>query len=236
MGLFTPGAGIVAGLLKKQPKLPAFEQINAQTEQGKAIAGNQAALPGIEKVAGDVNSFNSQQLDKMLSFAIPGFSGLKSSVSQDLSAGLKGEFAPGAAGQADQALLRNSNAAYGIGSGTSGSNVQDLRLARNYGIAAQDRIDKSIGSTESWLKSIASIAIPGQFNISSMFVSPEQQIGLDTSERNNKFQYNLQKNIMKWQGSLGYLAGTELEQDSAQLDSMIGSVAGSAGGAASGGM
>lgn len=231
-----PGGTLIGGLIKGDgPKLPKLNVIDAQKEQEKAIAGNQAALPGLEKLGSDINSFSAGELDKMLSYAIPGFSGLKQGVSDNLAAGLKGQFAPGAAGAADAALLRNQNAAYGIQSGTAGANVQDLREARNFGLTAQSIIDKSISSTESWLKSMASIQTPGQFNIASMFVSPEQQIGLDTSERNNKFQYDLQKNIQKYQGSFRYLMGTQVEQDDAMINSMIGSVAGSAGGAAGGG-
>jgi len=228
-----PGGTLIGGLIKgKGPKLPPLEIIDAQKEQMKSITGNQAALPELKELAGDVNTFNTEQLDKTLSYAIPGFAGLKQGVSDNLLAGLRGEMSA-----ADSAALRNKNAAWGLQSGVSGGGgtVQDFREARNYGIATQSIIDKSINSTESWLRSMASIQTPGQFNVSSMFISPEQQINLDVSERNNKFQYQMQKNIQKYQSSARYLLGTQIEQDDAMINSMIGSVAGSAGGAAAGG-
>lgn len=230
MALFTPGSGILSGLLRGKPDMPAFQQIDPSAEQAKAIAGNQKALPGAEALASGVNSFNLDQLEKMLQTSIPDYEKIKDATSSNILDELHGKLP----GDVSDAISR-SGAAKALSGGYGGSGMHGDLVARDLGMTSLGLIDKGISSSESWLKTMSSITQPGFFNVSSMFLAPGQTMAQDTEERNSKFQHDWSKNILDWQSSLGYLAGNELEQDTSQLNSMVGSMAGSAAGGAGGG-
>lgn len=230
MSLTAPGGEIISGLLRGEPNLPAFSQIDPAAEQKKAIKGNQAALPGAEKLASGVNAFNMQQLESMLQSAIPGYESIKSGVSSNIQDELAGKIPKDV-----QDALGTSDAVRALTGGYAGTGMHGNLVARDLGLTSLNQIDKGISSSESWLKTMASIEQPGFFNVSSMFLTPGQTIATDVEERNAKFQHDWTQNQLDWQGSLGNLFANQLDSDSSQVGSIVSSVAGSAAGGAAGG-
>jgi len=227
------GSELIGGLIAGKPDMPAFDQIDPAQEQTKAISGNQSSLAGIEKLAAGVNTFNQQQIDQMLSSAIPGFQGLKANVSGKIESMVNGEL------PADvSAAVMRSTAAKGMGLGVGGAGTGMGRnlVARDLGLTSLDLTQKGIDSAQTWMKTVASIEQPGMFNVSSMFLTPEQTMQQDTSERNAKFQHDWNSNMLDWQSSPGYLMNQQIQSDSSMITSMAGSVAGKAAGGGGGGM
>lgn len=230
MGLFTPGSEIIAGLLRGKPDLPGFNPINVQEEQQKAIAGNAAALPGLENQASGINLFNQQQLQTMLERSIPGYNATKQKISGVIDSELSGEIPKDVQGR-----IQDSAAARALGGGYGGSGAHGSLVARDLGLTSLQLTQQGITSAETWMQNVNNLENPKLFDFSNMFVTPGMQIQTDTNERNAQFQHDWTKNQIDWQSSLGYLAGNEIQTDSSQLNSMIGSVVGSAAGGAGGG-
>ena len=231
MSWLMPGAQVAAGLIQGRPELPKFKPISVEEEQRKAIQGNIENLPGAEKLATSVNAFNQAQLDKMLEAAIPGFGGMKEQISGNISDWLAGKVPEDVSG-----VVERSAAGKALAGGYGGSAMQRNLTARDLGLTSLDLMGKGVSSAESWMKTAAAISEPTMFNVSSMFISPTTQLAQATSERNAKFQYDWNKELIDWQSSFKYLLGSEMAQNDAALSNMVGSVAGSvAGGAAGGG-
>lgn len=174
--------GFFQNVYGSRPVVPTLTPLDLQTEQGAAIRGNQAALPGAESLVGSANRFNIDQINSMLENVMPGFQGMASTASGDISSMLKGEI------PADvSAAVQNSAAARSLGTGTAGSGMGRDLVARDLGLTSLDLTNKGITSMEGWMKTAASIYEPNMLNVSSMFVTPGQQAAFDTEERNTQF-------------------------------------------------
>lgn len=230
MGFFDPGAGLFAGLISGSPSVPKFNEIDPQKEQKAAIEGNIDALPEAQKLAGGVNAFNQEQLLKMASASIPQFDALKSQGTNNLMSWLKGEIPA----DVSDAIMR-STAGKSLAGGFAGGGMARNLTARDLGLTSLDIMGKGMTTAQSWMQTMNSLTTPGLFNVGSMFLSPETQIQHKVNERNTKFQRDWTKNVIDWQSSPGYLIGNEINQGSAQMNTMIGSAAGSVAGGGGGG-
>lgn len=217
----------MAGLLEGKPDLPAFKAIDPQKEQQKAIQGNVAQVPALESMASGINRFNADQLRQMTEWALPGYQAMKGNVQSNIDAYLRGELPKDVSDQ-----VQNSAAARALGGGYGGSGMHGSLVARDLGLTSLDLIDKGLSSAQNWMKTVASLERPELFNFSSMFLTPGQQIAVDTGERNAKFQYDWNKNLMDWQSSPEYLGAQEMRQISSQWNQMAGEAVGSMAGAA----
>lgn len=226
MGAFEGLFGIAANALRGKPDMPSYNALDPQQEQKKAVEGNTAALPGIEKLASGVNAFNQQQIQKMLESSIPMYNSLKSGISSNIDSMMKGNLPKDVQDQ-----IQNSAAARSMGSGVAGSGMGRNLVARDLGLNSLDLTQKGLSSAENWIKTMSSIEQPGMFNVSSMFLTPQQQWGMDTQERDNAFQYNWNKNLMDWQTSNKYAGANAIQGIGSTLDSAIGSYTGSYAGA-----
>src|SRR5689334_848417 len=87
-------AGSIAGTLIRgdtRPDVPDFHKLDAGLEQQKAINNNLKALPGAENLAGQTNTFNTEQIQKMLEAAIPNYQSIVSGASGNIEAMVRGE-------------------------------------------------------------------------------------------------------------------------------------------------
>lgn len=221
-----------AGLLAGKPDVPTFQAIDPQAEQAKAVAGNVAQIPALEKLAGSFTQFNQGQIEQMLQASIPGYTSIKSDVTGNIEAMLKGEI------PADvQQQIQRQEAATAVAGGFGGTGMQSARTARDLGLTSLQLTQQGLSSAESWINRMNSLYAPGvvsPMQFSNMFLSPAQQISAKTEERNAQFQHDWAKNILDWQSSLGYLAGQDMAQTSGQFNQAMGSVVGEVGGAAAG--
>jgi hypothetical protein len=222
MGLFS----LVGGLIQKRPDVPEFKQVDAQAEQMKAIGGNQAALPGASKLAGDINAANQDMLLANLRKAIPNYDKTMQNTSQMVA-----DFAAPGVPKDLQDLIQRKSAAKAIGGGFGGSQAHTNLELRDLGLTGIDLAGKKLAAAESWLGFARQNAMAPQFDVSSMFLSPQQQINLAVGERDKQFNRDWSNEVNRANNAWETILGKEMQNTEAQMMSMISSVAGSAGGA-----
>ena len=231
--------GAAAGLAGQKVTAPNLPPINVQQEQAAATAGNLANLSQAQKLASSVNLFNQDELLKMLQRAIPGYSKIQegeSSAIQSLIAGKVPDANVIAARDASKAVSG------GFGKSEAGANL----TMRDLGMSSLAATEAGLSAADRWLQVINSMTNPGLFNVSSMFVTPAQQLASDTSERNAQWNVGFLQNqlnalpdpvaqqamgIFDWMDSVGKKAA-ETYMGSAMGGAGIGSggMLGAAGG------
>lgn len=172
--------GAAAGLAGSKPTVPNLPTIDPQQEQAKAISGNLAALPSAEKLASGVNLFNQQELLNMLTRSIPGYADIQKSESAAIQSLLKGEVS-------DVNQRATQSAAKAAGLGITGSRAAESLTLRDLGISSLAATEAGLSAADRWMRTTDAMTNPGLFNATSMFISPAQQIAVDTNERNATF-------------------------------------------------
>jgi len=167
------------------PSVPAWNNINLGQQQQLAIGQNQSALPGAEKLAGGVDAFNQQQLTSILNSIIPGWDSMAKTATGNIASELKGEI-PTDVSQ----TLQSSDAAKSLTGGFGGSGLAGNLTARDLGLTSLNLTQTGTSSLESWTSMVDKMFSPGMFNISSMFVTPQQEF--ESSFQNQQQQWQTQ--------------------------------------------
>ena len=191
MGLFGNLLGSVLGGGSK-PKVPAWNNIDLGAEQQKAITANAAALPGAEALVSAANQFSQDQITKMLEQAIPGYSNIVGTTSQNIESELKGEI-PTDVSQA----VQSSAAARALGGGYAGTGMGRNLVARDLGLTSLDLTSKGLSSAESWMTTMNNLFRPSMIDVSSMFISPQQMFQADFQNQESAWNVNWLKNQVK---------------------------------------
>lgn len=176
-------------LVGSKPTVPDLPSLNLGTEQQKALAANQAAIPGAEAIASNVDLFNQQQIDRMLSSVIPNYKAITGNVSRNIASLTAGQIPTDV-----QQAVQSSAAAQSLSGGFGGTQAGGNLLARDLGLTSLNLTQQGLNSAESWIKTASSIYEPGNFNVASMFITPGQQASFDVEERNTQFQTQWMKN------------------------------------------
>lgn len=172
-------------LLEKKPEVPKFKKTDTTKEQAAATAGNLQNFDAISTLAGKTNTFNQDQLNKMLESALPGYRSLQSSIGSKISDELSGKVP-----QDVIDLIKRNSAEKSVSGGFSGGGmVKDNLTARDLGRTSLDLVDKGIDAGTRWIQSAKS-GTANSFDPSSMFVSPAQRIGVTMSNNENAFNRN----------------------------------------------
>ena len=174
--------GFLSGLFGSTPQVPPWQNVSLTGSQTEAIGANQASLGGIENLATGVNTFNQQQLTQLMNSIMPGWSGSASTASKNISDELSGKIPSDVAGN-----IQSSAAAQALTGGFGGSGLAGNLTAKDLGLTSLDLTNQGLSSLESWTSMIDKMFAPGEFNISSMFVSPQQE-----------FQDTFQNQEMAW--------------------------------------
>lgn len=191
MGLFGDLITGALGGYPQKPNVPAFTPVDVGVEQQKAIAENLAALPASEKLAGQVNVFNEQQIQQMLRSAIPNYDAIVGGVSGDIASMVRGEIPT----DVSEAVHRSA-AGEALKGGYGGTGMGRNLVARDLGINSFIEMREGISSAQSWLTTMNNLTKPGFFNLASMFVSPEFQTATDVSERDKAWNVSWLRNQM----------------------------------------
>jgi hypothetical protein len=162
--------GFLSGLFGSTPSVPKWNDVSLTGAQTQAIGANQASLGSIENLATGVNQFNQEQLTQLLNSIMPGWSGAAATAGKNIASELKGEI-PTDVSQA----IQSSDAAKALTGGFGGSGLAGNLTARDLGLTSLDLTGKGLSSLESWTGMIDKMFAPGEFNIASMFISPEQE-------------------------------------------------------------
>jgi hypothetical protein len=174
--------GKAIGAFGRKPNIPELPQIDPSRVQSETIAANQAALPAAQQFASSVNEFNTQQqlgmLSKALEFISPG--GLNKS-REIIGSQLRGEIPDDVAAQ-----IRRLTASKGFSSGFgANSGIGRNLTARDFGLT-------SMGLQQQGMNSLFSLAPQTpQFNMTSMFFTPQQRLEAAFQDRSQQFQRNL---------------------------------------------
>ncbi len=231
-------AGSIAGTLIRgdlRPEVPKFNKIDAGAEQSKAISNNLKNLPGAENLASQTSTFNQEQIQKMLEAAIPNYQALVSGVSGNIESMVRGDIPKDV-----QNMLQMKGAGQALAGGYTGTGMAHNLEARDLGLTSLDLIQKGISTAGQWLQQMNSIYAPGTMNVTSMFLTPEQQISHDVSERDKKWDVAWLRNQIKAQPGPVASAFAGLFDNIEQigrsvLTSYAGGAMGGGGGAPSGG-
>ena len=176
--------GFLSSIFGGKPSVPAWNNVNLDEQQTKAITANQASLPGIENLATGVDTFNEQQLTDLLNKVMPGWSGNVDQAQTNISQELQGKVPTDVSNE-----LQSNSAAkaltggMGFGAGTLGG----AGFAKSLGLTSLSLMGQGESSLESWTSMVDKMYAPGQLNVSSMFISPQDE-----------FTSTMQNQEMQW--------------------------------------
>lgn len=202
MGLFS---GLVSSLFGGPPDLEPWQPVNAQGEQQTAIAGNISALPQSQKLASRTNTFAQSEIQRMLELAMPGYVKLRDKGTEAISSLVAGEIPK----DVQSAVTRNA-AARSLYGGYGGSGMARNLTARDLGLTSLDLMSKGLDSATKWISQSRTLA--PTMDVTSMFLSPAQQVNFAASERDKRLNYTNTKNQFEYandpvRGVEGFLGG-----------------------------
>lgn len=202
---------------RTSPKVPAAPVVDPAAATLANAKGNLAALPTLEQVAQGVDSFNIGQRQSALAKTIPGYSGLLSQYTGNLSSELAGQVPSGVANQ-----VATSDAAKALAGGYSGSGMQGALTARDLGLTSLQFEQQGQQQFPGFLNTMANVAIPQPFNVASGMMTPHDTLSGMQFNANNQFSRDWLQNQLTALGSpmdqaLGQVAGsaTSLVADAA---------------------
>jgi hypothetical protein len=176
--------GFLSSIFGSTPQVPTYT--NTLTgSQSQAIASNQAALPAAEALASGVTSFNTQQLTSLLNQQMPGFSANSNQIQQNISSELQGKLPTDVLQN-----IQSSDAAQALTGGFGGSGLSGNMTAKDLGLTSLQLMSQGQSAEQSWSSQIDSMFAPGMGNVSSMFISPEQQFSANQDTWNAQWLAN----------------------------------------------
>ena len=171
--------GGAIGAFGKEPRVPELPTIDPTLIQQQTVAGNLSTLPEAMKLGSAVNMFNQEQLMKLQEMALPGGPG---QITNTINSWLRGEIPQDVA----QATTRAA-AGKAIAGGFAGSGVHGNLQLRDLGLQSLQLMQTGITAAERWLTQ----STAPQFNVTSMFFSPQQRLGFAQQDRAERFQRDL---------------------------------------------
>lgn len=216
--------GATAGILGGKT-YPQYTPISYGQQQKQAIQNNLNILPSAEQLGSQVNQFNASQMSSLLNEALPFY--------KDMSASIMGTIDQELAGKVPtdvQANIQDSDAARALTGGFGGTGLAGNVTARDLGLTSLDLTGKGLSSAESWIQQSAALLDPHSFDLTSMFVTPQQNAAFTAGQANL-----LQQNKMGFYGVPSTLSkvGSAMSSVGGML---VGAAAGGGGGGGGGGM
>lgn len=215
----------VGGMLQEKPKVPDFKPINTTKEQAAAVAGNIANFGQISRLAGQANQFNQDQLNTMLESAVPGYHNMVTSIGGRINEFLSGEIPKDVMGN-----IERSSAHRALSGGYGGSGMARNLVARDLGLTSLQLIEKGIDAGSRWIATARANTVAPQFDVSSMFITPQQRIQTQMWNREGQFSRDWLKNQIDAEYSMGTIWGKAIQTTDQQVTQAAMSMAGSAAG------
>lgn len=193
MPFFAPliagaASGLIGGLLGggKKPQIPAFTPIDIDAEQKAAIAGNAKSFSESAELTTRTNTYNQSELQRMLRVAIPGYDAIVGQQGKLVSSMLSGKLPEEVVSQ----VQRNAAERAGVG-GYGGSGMGRNLEARDLGLTSLQLTQQGLSAAERWLAGTKALAVPGQFDVSAMFLSPAQRVSATVANNTGQFNRDL---------------------------------------------
>ena len=181
-------SGLLGGLLGggKKPKVPEFRSVDIDAEQKAAIAGNAKNFSDSAELTTRTNTYNQSELQRMLRAAIPGYDAMVGKQGEVIGSMLGGQLPQDVVGQ----IQRNSAERAGAG-GYGGSGMGRNLEARDLGLTSLQLTQQGLSAAERWLAGTKALAVPGQFDVSAMFLSPAQRVSATVANNTGQFNRDL---------------------------------------------
>lgn len=193
MPFFAPliagaASGLLGGLLGggKKPQIPAFKPVDIDAEQKAAIAGNTKNFSDSAELTTRTNAYNQSELKRMLRAAIPGYDAMVGKQGEVISSMLAGELPKDVTSQIQRNAAERSGAG-GYGGSGMGRNLE----ARDLGLTSLQLTQQGLSAAERWLAGTKALAVPGQFDVSAMFLSPAQRVNATVANNTGQFNRDL---------------------------------------------
>ena len=182
-------ADFLTSLVGSKPVVPNIPVVSLPTMQQQAIAANQAALPGAKSLASSANLFNIDQINKMLQQSIPGYGDITGNVAKNIQSLTAGQIP----GDVQDAVTRGA-AGRALSGGYGGTEAGNNLVARDLGLTSLELTQQGLSSAQSWMKTMDSLYAPGMMNLTSMFITPEQQYQATNQQNQQQFQQQWMQN------------------------------------------
>lgn len=219
------------------PDMLPWEDVNAQKAQLTAIAGNEAALPGLQSTARKVNDFSQSEIQRMMELAMPGYAKLRDKGTDVISDLVAGKIPD----DVRDAIGRNT-AGRSVYGGYGGTGMGRNLTARDLGLTSLDMMTKGLDSATKWIGMSRTLA--PTMDITKMFITPEFQTQFESGERDKRLGYKNTKRQFEYAvdpmravesdvAGIADVVGTALM---AYMGGGVGAIGGMAGGAGGGGM
>lgn len=211
------GTDLIPGLIAGKPVIPAWNTVDLGQQQTKAISENQNSLPSLETLASGTNTFNLQQLTQALQTMIPGYDALTKGAASNIESELAGKIP-----QDVSDAIQNSDAAKALTGGFGGSSFGGNLTARDLGLTSLQLTQQGTSAAQSWITSMGQLTQPSLFNLTSMFVTPQQQFEDTMSNQEMQFQRDYVSNMNDYQHSFKKLLADDVQGTANTLLSMFG--------------
>lgn len=171
--------GKALGAFGEKPVIPSLPEIDIDAIMRQTTAGNMAAFPQLQELGAALNRFNSQQTRAALEMQLPGMT----QQAIDLTGSqIRGELTEGQLN-----FLSNKAAARAQNLGVAGGGFQ-LNLER------MGMVEASMNRQQQGLSNFGALAqrlVPPQFDVTSMFFSPQQRLNFEMQDRTQRFARDL---------------------------------------------
>lgn len=178
MGLISAALGLEGS----KPDIPAFQRVDTTAETRNAINANLTNLPSLQNLIGQANTFNAAEFSRLAEFALPGFQRISANLGANIEALSRG-IVPDDVGRS----VRSDANARAVSGGFAGSEFGRNLQLRDLGLTSLQAIQSGLNSASRWL---AATRIP-QVDVSSMFLTPAQQIAITQQDNVNQFNRDL---------------------------------------------
>ena len=178
--------GFLNKIFGSKVKVPKFTEIDPDKEIDEAFKSIQQRLPEGQRVAKSIAEADTETALAVLEQFAPGSQAAIRQQMQNIQAGLRGEL------PADvQRAITDRAAAQAFAGGFGGSGAARALELRDLGLTSLQRIDTAMGQSAQAFATIRGL-MPQQQSVGSMFLSPAARINLAQSERNLRYQRDLE--------------------------------------------
>lgn len=179
-GLMIGGALLSSfGANKRKRQLQQIAEtpgIDSRATTGEALADMEANMPAARRVAGAENTFNQEELNRIMELAVPGYGGLQGKRSANSMSLLRGELPADVA-----ALIQRKSASSAVAGGYGGSGAARNLTLRDLGLTSLDAMREGNAMATSLIGSspVAQLAQLSRFT----GLSPQELIAMRSRER-----------------------------------------------------
>lgn len=188
-GLAAGAAGsLMSAFGTKKVKMPAYVPPDLEGVSASTAASNLKQLPNVQRAESAMNTFRTEELQKMLESVSPGLGKLSESATRAIQSMVSGELTAG-----EEQMLGQKSAAWAAAAGVPQSGMALNQRLFGYSQAMQQRITQGLSAANQWIQTARSAMTPGMADYSGMFMTSASQAR----------QEAMQISQLQYQGAVG---------------------------------